>query len=444
VQRFELGDVAIHWDATSGRGFTVGVDADPRVVRLRTERLGLEADRTEWIPHRSRRVLALPDEGLLWVPCPAQHTAGGFAYRAIPADLELWNAVNESRTVAQIGDRLGRPAADVLNALAVWGRFDTQAVQLWPQRVPAARLRRLEAPPRRAHTRTSDQYAEDGTTTLGAYHDAIADAATHFDDRETTVAHALALGHPGLQGDRFGARLKQVLRAEGFDVEGDVVEVGCGTGELAEAWSAGARYTRIDRSPTLLAAQQERVPDSPGVHGDARDLPLPDASVDVVLSNEVLADLPSTPTETGWDNVGAREMVAEVARVLRPGGRAYLSEFGVVDGEAEEARQLDHPEVSIQFGPLARFASSLGLQARIVRMDDLLGVDLSASQLSRHSWQALRALARSRDLHLEARAWTDATLRLPWRVDGLEWTTLADEGPGPLVTRFWALLLRKE
>ncbi|MEZ4320153.1 MAG: methyltransferase domain-containing protein [Myxococcota bacterium] len=442
LTRHALGDRVVHWDARSGRGFMLPADADARTIELRTQRLQPDADRSSWVVHRSRRVLLLPDERALWVPCPSLRTSGGFPYRALPLDdatLAVWSAVNDSRTVAD----LERAGLDVSHAIDALAGFDVQALQLWPQRVPVARLRHLEAPVRPDHERTADQFDTTGSTALGAYHDAIADASVQFDDRETTVAHALAVPHPGLGGVAFGARLRTALEARGFDTSA-TVEVGCGTGELARDWrsgSAGGPYTRVDRSLGLLAAQQERAPGSVGVLGDATCLPLKTGSVRCLVSNEVLADLPSQRTPTGWDNTGARAMVDEVARVLEPGGRAYLSEFGVVEGEVEEACQLDHPEVAIAFGPLARHAREQGLRAEIVRLDDLLGADLHAPQLARHSWEAVRALGRSRGFPLSARAWTPDSLTLPWAVEGLEYTTLADEGPGPLITRFWALLL---
>ena len=120
-----------------------------------------------------------------------------------------------------------------------------------------------------------------------------------------------------------------------------------------------------------------------------------------------------------------------------------LTEFGTLDEVPEEATQLDHPEVSIHFGALAERAQAAGLSAELVRLDAFLKMDLNAAQLARHSWHALRALAHAEGHRLAARAWTPGTLKLPWKVQGLEWTTMMDEGPGPLVTRFWACILRK-
>ena len=61
---------------------------------------------------------------------------------------------------------------------------------------------------------------------------------------------------------------------------------------------------------------------------------------------------------------------------------------------------------------------------------------------ARHSYEALRARMRAEGRTLQARAWSPETLPLPWPVEGLHWVPLTDPGPGPLPTRFQALLLR--
>lgn len=101
----------------------------------------------------------------------------------------------------------------------------------------------------------------------------------------------------------------------------DVLEVGCGAAQGAR-WlrSQGARVTALDVSRGQL--DQARVLDKrtevTGVgylQADAQRLPLRDASFDVVASAfgalPFVADAPGT--------------LAEIARVLRPGGRAVLS-----------------------------------------------------------------------------------------------------------------------
>jgi ubiquinone/menaquinone biosynthesis C-methylase UbiE len=61
--------------------------------------------------------------------------------------------------------------------------------------------------------------------------------------------------------------------------------------------------------------------------GDAEALPAEDASVDVVISNGVLNLAPDKD-----------RAFAEVARVLRPGGRLYLADIVVEAALSEEIR----------------------------------------------------------------------------------------------------------
>lgn len=99
----------------------------------------------------------------------------------------------------------------------------------------------------------------------------------------------------------------------------DVLDLACGTGNAALLAAArGARVVGVDSAPRLLAVARERAR-SVGIELDLREgdllaLPVDDASVDVVLS--VFGVIFAT------DPAGA---VREIARVLRPGGRALLT-----------------------------------------------------------------------------------------------------------------------
>lgn len=448
----------------------------PVLDRLRRLHLiGAPAPLPSLVVVRHRAVLLRPDLPALWTPVPSVHTHGGRGFRMrplSPVEHRIWREINDARTVSEIAARAAVTVDDVLTLTGTLTAPDVQALQLRdaPPHPRDASLDRLIGAPRDAHPRPADQLDATGATTLAAYHlHAVDDGSTHFDDRETTVAHVLSDPHPALGGRRYGEALYDALLARGMRAWGLTVEVGCGTGALAEAWlSRGAdpaRYVRVDLSPELLRTQATRV-DTPAVLGDATRLPLRDGLVDLLISNEVLADLQAVPWSPGdggeigdivarhglrthpgraWYNLGAWRMLHEVARVLRPGGHAVLTEFGDVDEAPAEAVQLDHPEVSIHFGHLEALARDLGLEAHVVRLDALLGLDLHAPQLSRTSWHALRAMARASQVHLPARAWTPSTLEaaLPWPVQGLRWVPLSDEGPGPLVTRFQALVLGK-
>jgi SAM-dependent methyltransferase len=109
------------------------------------------------------------------------------------------------------------------------------------------------------------------------------------------------------------------------DVAGrDVVELGCGTAYFS-AWLArrGARPVALDVTPSQLAIarelQAEHGLDFPLLEASAEDVPLPDASFDLALS-EYGASTWCDPAR--W--------IAEAARLLRPGGSLVFLRNGVI------------------------------------------------------------------------------------------------------------------
>jgi SAM-dependent methyltransferase len=101
----------------------------------------------------------------------------------------------------------------------------------------------------------------------------------------------------------------------------DILDVGCSVGVsteyIAEKWPQ-SRITGLDLSPYFLAVakcRQEEAGWGAGrmnwVHGNAEALPMGDSSVDFVSLCFVFHELPQAPTRT---------IMAEVFRVLRPGG----------------------------------------------------------------------------------------------------------------------------
>lgn len=100
------------------------------------------------------------------------------------------------------------------------------------------------------------------------------------------------------------------------DLEGsDAIELGCGTAYVS-AWLArrGARPVGIDNSEAQLATarelQREFGLEFPLLHGNAEEVPFPDASFDFAIS-EYGASIWCDPYR--W--------IPEAARLLRPGGR---------------------------------------------------------------------------------------------------------------------------
>ncbi|MGB2875427.1 MAG: glycosyltransferase [Gaiellaceae bacterium] len=99
-----------------------------------------------------------------------------------------------------------------------------------------------------------------------------------------------------------------------------VLDVGGGYGRLAEPLAARHDVTLVDLSPEMLAEARERCPPEIAlVQADARELPFPDGSFDVVLAIDLLAHLPELD-----------QALRELARVASPGGRVVFDTTNAV------------------------------------------------------------------------------------------------------------------
>lgn len=102
------------------------------------------------------------------------------------------------------------------------------------------------------------------------------------------------------------------------DVAGrDVLDAGCGSGPLAAALrDRGARVSGFDLSPGMVALARERLGEEADLRVADLDAPLPydDDAFDVVVCSLALHYLPD------WGGA-----LAELRRVLRPGGRLVVS-----------------------------------------------------------------------------------------------------------------------
>ena len=113
------------------------------------------------------------------------------------------------------------------------------------------------------------------------------------------------------------------LAAEAVVQPGDaVLDACCGTGDLAlAAERAGGRVTGLDFSEQMLARAREKSQTVEWVLGDAMALPFPDASFDAATVGFGIRNVPNL--EAG---------LAELARVLRPGGRLACLEITRPEG----------------------------------------------------------------------------------------------------------------
>jgi SAM-dependent methyltransferase len=122
-----------------------------------------------------------------------------------------------------------------------------------------------------------------------------------------------------------------------------VLELGCGEGPLLRyVRQRDVRYIGVDFSAESLAAaqQQFRATAAAFVEADAGQMPLPDASCDVVLSHMALHIM--QPVEP---------VLCEVARVLKPGGRfhVFLPAAWRIHASAEARRFHDVMNLLQQF-----------------------------------------------------------------------------------------------
>jgi SAM-dependent methyltransferase len=101
----------------------------------------------------------------------------------------------------------------------------------------------------------------------------------------------------------------------------DILELGCGLGDLqADMLRAGYHCRAIERSPQMVAAARDTLRRHRGgdpariIQGSAQSLPFSDSAFDSVVS--------TFPSEYIYDP----NTIAEVERVLRPGGRLIVIE----------------------------------------------------------------------------------------------------------------------
>ncbi|GAB3742673.1 bifunctional 2-polyprenyl-6-hydroxyphenol methylase/3-demethylubiquinol 3-O-methyltransferase UbiG [Microlunatus parietis] len=119
----------------------------------------------------------------------------------------------------------------------------------------------------------------------------------------------------GMNPSRFGFMRRVIIDEHRIDPVGlEVLDVGCGGGLLAEEFAAlGCKVTGVDPSEPSLAAARRHAAASGYVidyrSGTGERLPLPDAAFDVVYCCDVLEHV---------DDLD--RVIAETARVLRPGG----------------------------------------------------------------------------------------------------------------------------
>lgn len=192
-----------------------------------------------------------------------------------------------------------------------------------------------------------------------------------------------------------------------FGDDADVLEVGCGDGmiwcENLDRIPPGWRLTLTDFSPGMVDAARAAIGDrAEYAVADVQDLPFPDESFDAVIANHMLFHVPDRPRG-----------IAELARVLRPGGAFRATTIGL--DHMREPRELVPPKPGGQWyrtrerfmieqvpGELAPFFVDVEIEMvpgpqdlEVTELEDLLDFVRSRGDVSEAELEPLRrAVAR--------------------------------------------------
>jgi ArsR family transcriptional regulator len=133
-----------------------------------------------------------------------------------------------------------------------------------------------------------------------------------------------------LFGDRFHLHALLAL----IDPSLTVGDLGCGTGQVSELVSPHvAKVIAVDGSADMVQAARRRLKGASHVEvrrGDMEALPIDDGQLDVAIVALVLHHVPEPP-----------RAIAEVSRVLKPGGRVLIVDMLPHD-RAEYQQQMGH------------------------------------------------------------------------------------------------------
>jgi SAM-dependent methyltransferase len=145
-----------------------------------------------------------------------------------------------------------------------------------------------------------------------------------------------------------------------------VVDLGCGTGDLAATAGQGVdRWIGVDLRPEAIDAARAQFPNATFIVASADEVPLDDGTADVVVARLLFSSLPSGQLEVA--------VAREAERLLRPGGWLVWLDIrysnpanravhglpkGVVRGLFPGWRQELHsvgllPPIARRLGPLA-------------------------------------------------------------------------------------------
>jgi ubiquinone/menaquinone biosynthesis C-methylase UbiE len=181
-----------------------------------------------------------------------------------------------------------------------------------------------------------------------------------------------------------------------------VVDIGCGPGiDLRSLAATGAEVIGVDREPAMIAEARRRAPGADVRRGDAHALPVADGSADRARTDRVMQHVEQPAA-----------VLAEIFRVLRPGGVAGFAEpdwdsLTVAAEDAETSRgfarfsagRVRNPTIGRELGWMAVRA---GFELRSVEVLPVVFRDFETADrilgLTRNSARAVEAAQLREDV----------------------------------------------
>ena len=317
----------------------------------------------------------------------------------------------------------------------------------------------------------------------------------HFDLIETTVSHLFREPNETLNGLTYGRVLMRQLRQLGwFNPKPKIIlEVGGGLGYLARELGKemlpfekqSITYLSLDITQPFLKLQISRAKSSgwncTGTRANGETLPFADNSVDLVIDNENMADMTpvqltkkeltegkgdsaqhqealdwirrlrlpieANPPDDVIFNLGPIRFVAELWRVLKPGGHAFLTEFGIEEGWPAPVKLPGHTEYEVQYSHLRQAVRWLGFHERYLSLPQFLALKPDTKVLCTGAAYTIQRFCQAMNKSFIVRAYTEKELQqalgdvLP-RLHGCHYHNVADPAWFGLLD-FKVLLLEK-
>lgn len=271
----------------------------------------------------------------------------------------------------------------------------------------------------------------------------------HFERSEKTLSYLFRYPHPALSGLSYGERLfLSLLEHKCIPACGNILEIGAGLGLHTKGFLSlmkektpdsyrNAAYINLDLAPGMLESQRRQnitvYQKHPFVQADAVKMPFVNSVFDLVIANEVIADFSvekvfkkragnsSYIKKYGLKiddaaplfliNTGAIKFMEELYRILKPGGKAVIIEYGDESHYPIATILPDHTEYSIHFGHLICVAEQLGFKVQYKNLLEFLKFRPSVKVITGNSLILLQRLMKHLNHRLSSFAYTKQMLK---------------------------------